>query len=69
MEAMTAEFSEEERQMILLCLAWVTIEHPGWGWFLGEIAERLQGRKMFEDFKNMKSNQIGGDEIAARQGP
>lgn len=59
-ETRSYEFSEEERQMILLSLAWVSIERPGWDWFLGMIAERLRGGKMFERFKGLKPNQIGG---------
>ena len=53
-------FTEEERQMMLLALAKLSLERAGWLWFLGEIAEKFDawgspssGRKMFEDFRTI----------------
>lgn len=42
---------ECDRQLILLALAVLSLQRPGWAWTLGNIAEKLQGREMFETFR------------------
>ncbi len=51
--------SEEQRQALLLALAKLTLERPGWDDFLAGIAERLQGRAMFEQFKEIHRRATG----------
>jgi hypothetical protein len=49
------EISEEERQMMLLAIAKLSIERPGWYWTLGQLAEKLgdRGRTEFEEFRTV----------------
>lgn len=49
---MTIELEEEERQQILLGLALLSLRSPGFAWFNGEIAQKLQGREILESFMN-----------------
>lgn len=51
---MTVEIEEEQRQAIILAIARLAIERPGWNFMLGEIADTLKGRPMFENFKALK---------------
>lgn len=53
----TFEIEEEERQMVLLAIAILAIVRPGFAWALGEVAEKLQGRPMFEAFKQFNEDQ------------
>lgn len=55
---------EGERQVILLALAELALERPGWDYMLGELAERFQGRPMFDGFKHSNADRIVG--IAAK---
>ena len=50
----TLEISEEERQMILMALARLAVERRGFNWFIDKIADKLEGRRMFEHFKRLK---------------
>jgi hypothetical protein len=43
--------SEEQRQMVLLALAKLALERPGWDYALGEVVDLLSGRDMYEQFK------------------
>ena len=43
--------TEEQRQATLLALAQLAHRRPGWDVMLGEIADSLQGRAMFDKFK------------------
>jgi hypothetical protein len=49
------ELEETDRQAVLLALAHLTIDRPGWTWMLGEIAEKFKGRDMFEKFRELGS--------------
>jgi hypothetical protein len=54
---MTLEITDEERQMILLALAQLSIARPGWDHALNELAVKmdnvLDGRAMmYEGFRN-----------------
>jgi hypothetical protein len=57
-------FGEGERQMILLSLAELALSRPGWDESLGEIADRFEGREMFEAFKRTNA-----DRVKAERGP
>lgn len=49
---------ESERQAILLSLALTTLLRPGWLAFHREIAEKFQGRTMFEQFRDLNVDQV-----------
>jgi hypothetical protein len=57
---MTIQVSLEEsqRQMILLAIAELALRRPGWDWTLGELSDVLQGRAMFETFKQTSADAI-----------
>ncbi len=42
-----------EMQVIMLAIAKLALERPGWNWMLGEIADRFGGREIFEEFKDL----------------
>jgi hypothetical protein len=46
----TFDLEEEERQAILLALAKLLVERPGWDDFLGRIADKLGGLEMLTKF-------------------
>jgi hypothetical protein len=56
---MTFDVDESQRQMILLAIARLAVERPGWDWTLGELAQQLKGRALFEDFKQLKREEVG----------
>lgn len=60
------EFSltEEQRQMVLLGLAMIALERPGWDQALEEIAEHLKGVELFRQFKWIHGDQHGQDTSA-----
>ena len=47
--------SEEDRQMLLMALAHLAVERPGWDHALGEIAARIDnpGPELYLAFKDM----------------
>lgn len=52
----TITIDESQRQMIMLALAKLRMERPGWDYALGEIAERFPGgRTMYEQFVTLYS--------------
>jgi len=62
----TVTIEEGQRQMLLLALAKLSIERPGWYWTLGELAAKFStapnienGRELFEQFRDIHR---GGDE-------
>jgi hypothetical protein len=50
---MTVEIDEADRQMILLALAKLTIERPGFLYSCSELAARFSGRDVFESFRRL----------------
>jgi hypothetical protein len=50
---------EDQRQMILLAIARLAVERPGWDTALDEIAVVFGGREMFEEFKRFKREEAG----------
>ncbi len=45
---------EADRQMVLLALAHLSIERPGWVYSHEEIAKKLRGLEMFTEFRNLR---------------
>lgn len=45
-------FTEEQRQMMLLSIAKLALSRPGWDFALGELADLMAGREMYEAFKS-----------------
>lgn len=64
MDSFTLE--ESQRQAVLLAIAHLALEWPGWDWMLGQIAERLGGRELFDKFKVLAENRADDGEILAR---
>jgi len=38
---MTAHLEEEERQLVLMALAWLSVERPGWEYALSSVASKM----------------------------
>lgn len=58
MKTYTLAVTEAERQVLLLALAKLSIERPGWDHLLSDIAQRIDNRKndrpeMYDDFRRM----------------
>ena len=51
---------EDERQMVLLGLGWIAFERPGFAYYTGKIADKLNGREMFEQFKELRGSEKKG---------
>jgi hypothetical protein len=60
------EIDEFDRQAILLAIAKLSIERPGWLYYLGTIAEKFSGREMFEGFRSPEGTMKRGDKIKVR---
>lgn len=43
----------QELQVLMLAIAKLALERPGWDWMLGEMADRFDGRALFEQFKDL----------------
>ncbi len=52
----TIQIDDADRQAILLALARLSLERPGWVWYLGEIAEHFQARAMYDGFRNLTAD-------------
>lgn len=50
---MDVTIDEGQRQMVLLALAKLSIERPGWDWALGETARAFNGVTMYQEFKDI----------------
>lgn len=50
---------EGDRQMIVLALAHLSIERPGWLYCHEEIAKRLCGSEMFAEFRRLHEESAG----------
>jgi hypothetical protein len=61
---MTRIFNEAERQMIILALAHLSVERPGWDAALSQIAQRCgrdghgDGVETFTDYKILRTNAV-----------
>ena len=51
---------ESDRQAIVLALAMLSLQRPGWDWMLGGIAEKLggvvEGRYMYDELKRLNED-------------
>jgi hypothetical protein len=63
MQDVTVTIDEGQRQMLLLALAKLSIERPGWHWTLGELASKYSiapqfddGRHIFEQFRELHAH-------------
>jgi hypothetical protein len=54
--------TEEQRQAVLLAVAKLAVERPGWDYMLGEVADAMSGRKMYENFKKLHEGVIHREE-------
>lgn len=55
------ELSEEDRQAVLLALAALSVERPGWLDYLQRIARRIDPElSMFEGFRKLRSPEPAG---------
>ena len=52
-ENITIAVDEGQRQMILLAIAQLALENPGWDKALEILSEKLKGKEMFEKFKDI----------------
>jgi hypothetical protein len=50
-DLISVTFHEGERQMVLLALAQMALNRPGWKIPLEDLAKKLKGLGMFENFK------------------
>lgn len=64
-EKLTVTIDEEDRQMIVLALAKLSIERPGWHWTLGRLAALFStapdienGRALFEQFREIHNRSV-----------
>lgn len=55
---LSVKVSEEERQMILLALAELSLRRPGWLDALGRVADTFHGREMFDGFRETSADII-----------
>jgi hypothetical protein len=54
---MTFELTEEERHAVLLAIAELSLSRRGWAFMLREIAGKLHGEEMFEQFRKISSEE------------
>jgi hypothetical protein len=49
------ELDDVERKLVLLALAELSVDRPGFDFALGELAEKIppDGRELFEEFKRL----------------
>ena len=50
---MTLQLAEEDRQVIVLALAHLAVDRPGWDDLLQRIASELGGLEMYKEFERM----------------
>lgn len=55
---MIVDIDEGDRQFLLLSLALCTLLRPGFHYAAGEIAAKLEGRAMFEDFRRLNEDVV-----------
>ncbi|MBY0527332.1 MAG: hypothetical protein K2R98_28305 [Gemmataceae bacterium] len=60
---MQIQLTEDERQAMLLALARLAGDRPGWVWYLGGIAERLHGREMYAEFLQIRKDGLEAEPI------
>ena len=50
---------ESQRDKITMALAHLAVERPGWDFALGEIADSLKQRELFDGFKTYRNAKWG----------
>lgn len=55
---MTFDLTEEQRQAVLLAVARLSVERPGWEAFLRQVAADLGGEAMYEQFQTLKREEL-----------
>jgi len=66
---MTLDLAEPERQMMILAIAELALSRPGWDHTLTELAEKLNGREMFEELKRLNADRVreSHDDLAGKK--
>jgi hypothetical protein len=54
---------ESDRQVILLAIAELDLSRPGWNHYLGEVADKFEGREMFDGFKVTSGDRIKPNDL------
>ena len=54
---MNTEIDESDRQVILLAIAHLAVQRPGWNTYLKTVALKFKGEEMFEEFKKYKATE------------
>jgi hypothetical protein len=57
-EGQLMNFEEGDRQLVLLAIAELSLSRPGWDYALGLIADQLQGREMYDEFKRLNADRV-----------
>lgn len=52
------QLTEDERQLLLLGIAELALERPGFDYALGELAKRFAGFTMYRDFKRVNADRV-----------
>lgn len=52
------QITEGERQLMLLAIAELALERPGFDYALGELAKRFAGFTMYRDFKRIHADRV-----------
>lgn len=55
---MNVSVDEADRQMILLALAHLVVERPGWEYTTREISKQFHGEPMYDDFLRMRREEV-----------
>lgn len=58
MSSITVTIEEGDRQAILLAIAELALSRPGWDYMLAKIADSLDGRHMFDEFKRLNADRV-----------
>ena len=51
----TVTLDESQRQLILMALGALHTQAPGFDWSMNEVAKKLKGESLYEDFKVSRS--------------
>jgi hypothetical protein len=65
-EGIDVHLDEMQRQAVLLAIARLSVERPGWDEHLAEIADLLDGRTMFDMFRDLKRAEVPMGDVATR---
>lgn len=54
----TITIDESQRQIIMLAIARLSDERPGWEWTLRNLAKEFQAEQLYDDFRNLEAQEI-----------